>query len=576
MNKSTYLLQAWARRSDTRPDKKWRLFFRKTALVSIVIFFFLLPFHGFLMIFIRFRLGVTSEFIQAWREIALVILTLLAIPLWKPRQWFMAQSRLKILIFLFFTLGLIFLIFQKENISQWMIGARYDFEFFYFFLLVSVFGFEKKEQQTILKSTIAAAVIVIVFGLVLQFLPQNFLTQFGYAPYQDEWIKGNALFSCHYVEFRNDFCRLQSTFGGPGRYASYLIFIVALAGTYAFSVSRKIWKWFWAWLFTMGMISLALTLSRSFWIAAAVMIGIAIFQTFGNLKFSEKIRFFEKRKWTKKQKIWILILSLPLFFSIVGFILSPAMSENIFTLFNRSASTSQHMKALKNGVRAVSEHPFGLGLGKAGPGSASFEKFLTENAYLQIMVEMGIIGGIIFFLILAEMLRLLYLRSITASCPEITPTRPTITNIHPEITALCSETTPTRGTIIDTRSEITSTYSTTAHSPAINTIKPIKGNPDKYAYYCKLQNSATNASDFLTVSSSDTASSVIQRFRSNFAIFVTKSYLSGFPKQILAYSCFLTLIGLMVGGLFVHSFEETSLTLTLFGYCGFALTSGKN
>ncbi|MBI2464186.1 peptidoglycan-binding protein [Candidatus Peregrinibacteria bacterium] len=58
------------------------------------------------------------------------------------------------------------------------------------------------------------------------------------------------------------------------------------------------------------------------------------------------------------------------------------------------------------------------------------------------------------------------------------------------------------------------------------------GNPNKYAYYCKSQNSAANASDLLTVSSSDTPSSVIQRFRSNFAIFVTKSYLSGFPMYI--------------------------------------------
>ncbi|MBI2463522.1 DUF881 domain-containing protein [Candidatus Peregrinibacteria bacterium] len=47
-----------------------------------------------------------------------------------------------------------------------------------------------------------------------------------------------------------------------------------------------------------------------------------------------------------------------------------------------------------------------------------------------------------------------------------------------------------------------------------------------------MQNSAANASDLITVSSSDTASYVIQRFRSNFAIFVTKSYVSGFPKPV--------------------------------------------
>lgn len=487
-------------------------FFRKTAFITLSLFFFLLPFHGFLMTFMRFRLGVTSEFVPAWREIVLIILTLLAIPLWKPRQWLNEERRLKIIIFLFFTLGLIFLIFQKENIQQWILGARYDFEFLYFFLLVPIFGFEKKELRTFLKSTIAAAVIVIIFGLVLQFLPQNFLTQFGYVPYQDEWVKGNALFSCHYVEFRNDFCRLQSTFGSPGRYASYLIFIVALAGTYAFSASRKGWKWFWTGLFTLGMISLALTLSRSFWISTGVMIGVAlfqfqrifrkstrfcnrksIFQKFpGSIKFFGSVKLFERGKWTKIKKMWSLIVCLPLLLFLTVFILSPSISENVSTLLRRSASTSEHLKALERGVRTVSEHPFGLGLGTAGPASASFEKLLTENAYLQIMVEMGIVGGIIFFLILMEMLRLLC-RSLKAVT-------------YPE-------------KIIDLE-KVTATE--------------------------KIAPRLTK----------------------------TIEYFPGFP-QILAYSCFLTLIGLMVGGLFVHSFEETSLNLTLFGFMGILFDKNK-
>ena len=47
----------------------------------------------------------------------------------------------------------------------------------------------------------------------------------------------------------------------------------------------------------------------------------------------------------------------------------------------------------------------------------------------------------------------------------------------------------------------------------------------KYAFYCKLQNSAPKHSDLLAVSVPDTAASVVHAFRSNFAIFVAKPYL---------------------------------------------------
>ncbi|MBI2463738.1 S-layer homology domain-containing protein [Candidatus Peregrinibacteria bacterium] len=70
-----------------------------------------------------------------------------------------------------------------------------------------------------------------------------------------------------------------------------------------------------------------------------------------------------------------------------------------------------------------------------------------------------------------------------------------------------------------------------------------QGNPDKYAYYCKLQNLAANASDLLAVSSSDTPSSVAQRFRSNFAIFVMKNHMKAYFKKYIGTVLIVAFLG---------------------------------
>lgn len=430
-----------ARKSNIRDAQKDNINYNrnmsKTQIFSeklLNVFFFLLPLHAFLVTFFNFGLGFHSSAISAWREIVLIVLTLLATTVVIKKKKLPRWSIIDTLIASYFLLGLIFLIIQREEVNQWILGARYDFEFFYFYWLIRVFDFGSETIKKFLKSIIAAAVIVVIFGIILQFLPQDFLTQFGYSTYQDEWSKGSAVFSCHYLEFYQNFCRMQSTFGSPGRFGSYLLFISALSGTFLLSTQKKSKQILWGLLFLASITGLILTLSRANWIGFAAMLGVALFPLI---------------KGIKKRVIGLVAVVTLIMLAFGGSLIKP--------IFLRSASSFEHLQLSLQGMALAEKYPLGMGLGKVGPASFSFSKLLTENAYLQVILEMGFLGGTLFLLILVVML--IKLR-------------------------------------------------------------------EQY-----------------------------QKSQSRFT-------------QILSYTCFLTLIGLMAAGFFIHSFEETSLMLMLFGLTG--------
>ena len=62
-----------------------------------------------------------------------------------------------------------------------------------------------------------------------------------------------------------------------------------------------------------------------------------------------------------------------------------------------AASTDEHSQATKHGLQVVEHHPLGLGLGSAGPASFhSAAPLIPEDYYLQIAIETGVIGLILF------------------------------------------------------------------------------------------------------------------------------------------------------------------------------------
>ncbi len=83
-------------------------------------------------------------------------------------------------------------------------------------------------------------------------------------------------------------------------------------------------------------------------------------------------------------------------------------------------SATDHWEALNNGVRGVAQHPLGLGLGtSAGVGQrfSTTGAFITENYYLQMGIEIGLVGMILFVLLTVTVIR--YLNRAAKRVPDL-------------------------------------------------------------------------------------------------------------------------------------------------------------
>lgn len=354
------------------------------------------PFHAFLITFLKkFSGGGAGGAIltvaAAWREIAVVVIggvILLEFVLKKIRPKFDALDSA---IFVYSAIALIWLIFQRGDFSQWLIGFRFDVFPFLFFLIVRRVEWTKKNM--IITAALISAAVVMTFGIFQAvILPQDFLARFGYSTHQGSFRPDIAIAGCQYLEHTSSFCRAISTFGGPTRYGVYLMAIMGLLPPLLMKAARI--RKFAVILFSLALLNITLTYSRSAWIGA-----VGMFLFFGGFWMKEKIadgKIPKKTAFAILIFIPILILSGFLAFKNLNFNALP----NLKTILIRETSTGEHAELLKRGAQTLFENPFGIGLGKAGPASLRYQKFLTENWFLQIAVEMGVAGLLAFLAVL--------------------------------------------------------------------------------------------------------------------------------------------------------------------------------
>ncbi len=341
----------------------------------------LLPFHAFLFTWFHSFFWTDSWviFVQAWKEILVGILGLLALAkLSQTRQ--LPREKSFWIGGTFVLLAIFLALFGDGEFSQQILGLRTAILFLTVFLVVKFFDFGGERVERLKKIVLFASGIVILFALAQKFLlPADFLKNFGYSENISSWLPGGNLPIYHTVG-ENGVIRLQSTFAGPNQLAAFLIVILPFAFLF-FRIQKKWWKYFSLALIFGGIFVLIFTFSRSAWLGlAAISIVFAIHEW--RKKIPEKL----KRKLLLGGVVGIFALG------ILGF-----TNSNFREIFTREASTSAHIEKSIAAAKLVLRNPLGLGLGKSAGISQRFDKEITpENTYLGITLELGWLGGMLF------------------------------------------------------------------------------------------------------------------------------------------------------------------------------------
>jgi len=250
---------------------------------------------------------------------------------------------------------------------------------------VMLVGAKKGQLQTALKLVIAVSTLVCVLGLLQWFLPKDILTHVGYGV--ERGVRASF-----FINEEVRFPRVMSTIRDPNSLGAFLLVpIFMLVQLWTDKQQRR--KMLVGGLLLLHGLILLLTFSRAAWGGAIIGLGGLFF-----MSHREKILPTAKRYWS-------LLVGAIVVICFVGYSLRDTqfVRSVVFRIDDKNAANSldsdaYHVYFIQEGLDSVAKKPLGYGPGTAGIVSIQNKNgsFLTENYYLQLAHEVGIVGLLIF------------------------------------------------------------------------------------------------------------------------------------------------------------------------------------
>ncbi len=384
----------------------------------------LLPFHALLItVATKVILGPDHAPLGAlalWKEGLLVVIVALAfVEIFrnKPQTPNLKSpfDLLDVAIGLFAIVALAISLTASLPLSATLYGFRYDLLAPLAFLVLRRVPWSGEFRQTAAKVLVVAGAIVTILGLGIYVLPDAVYRALGYSDLHSLYVPEAPLAAFQQLG-GSALRRMQGTLSGPNQFGLWLllpwsIVLTTFLRKLTSAQDRKVEKYALS-VLTLGIV---LSFSRSAWVAATVIGALAL--------------WIYVPKSLRRTVAWIVAVFLAIFAAI------------LFTLFPqavlRSVSNRGHIEKPLAAVAHIAKNPIGSGLGAAGPASnrvndacvelpagsdAAWAKdrpelcvfvggtqvqpldsvqdkpvpcrcpFLPENWYLQIGVEAGIVG----------------------------------------------------------------------------------------------------------------------------------------------------------------------------------------
>lgn len=397
---------------------------QKTREVLALLLIGMLPLHAFLVTVGTKLIAGPNQAplaeLAIWKEALIAIILLVAVTeILLQRKFVAGFFKWDLIDALLIALIILSLVvsFPFADISQYILGFRYDFAAPVVFFILRRVEWSVWFQESVKILLLCVGSMVALFGIAMLFFADPFLQALGYADLHSVYQADGPLAAYQNVG-GTAVRRMQSTMSGPNQLGLWLLLPWTLALIQLVSAPRKISNWL---LFLLFDVSIFLTFSRSAWMAASVLFIIILFQSFS-------------------RKLFTKIIGVAAVLLLVTGLLTAWLAPHIIL---RAESTKDHFERPLMAIHTMFENPFGLGLGTAGPASNHFSDtcmyfpegadttwaedrpdlcifagggqvqpmepcncpVVPENWYLQIGVEMGILGFVLFIFFIVSILR---------------------------------------------------------------------------------------------------------------------------------------------------------------------------
>lgn len=239
------------------------------------------------------------------------------------------------------------------------------------------------KNRTLIALILGVSGLVALLGVVQYFLPSDILTHVGYSI--ERGVRPNF-----FIDDKAGFPRIMSTLREPNALGAYLIVPMALTVLLWAKVKQLKHKVGLIALFALYSLALLWTFSRSAWVGAFIAVALVL-----SWNYRAVLQRF-------MQRFWLVCLLVFLGLGAVAYAQrnTPFVQGYISHTSNDKDidSNEYHYLFVKQGIEGIIHQPLGHGPGTAGLASIQNPKgsFLTENYYVQIGYEVGVIGLVLF------------------------------------------------------------------------------------------------------------------------------------------------------------------------------------
>lgn len=382
----------------------WSWDSKKIYRVLTTVLLIGLLFHFVAVNILEFKMGITGKamtVLSLWKELLIWVIWWYTIYKlsknnYRSRIWKDKLFKRLIIGFIVLILATVAISFLNKSIGNYLVAFRYDFFSLWLFLLFYIIGriqtrdeekatFDKKDIEhiglqtpsSITKTYFNIIKVLLWFGLIWYSILMTVPGVFKLIWYDRTVFEGQIGErppAVYYSALNHGLPRNQFIFERPIFYGFFLVGMWPIF--YLLYIRRQKFEYTWLWRFLYGA-NVISTFSRSAW-------GVWIVQTVILLLLSHRKHFW---KYIKKLVVPLIL--------IVGVLWYYFYYELFGT--GRQFSNTWHINAFFKSLDILKEHRLlGQGAGTNGPASHQLGMwFNSENQYLQIRIEYGIIWFII-------------------------------------------------------------------------------------------------------------------------------------------------------------------------------------
>lgn len=247
---------------------------------------------------------------------------------------------------------------------------------------------QERHMIVLARMVLCVSTAVAAFGVLQYFLPKDLMAHFGYG-------LDRGTLPAFFIDNKPNFPRIMSTLRDPNSLGAFLVVPVTWLTALLLQARDNRRRLLFGSALAVHVLALILTFSRGAWAAAGLALAVLLVW-----RYMDRMIGLLRRFWPVAA-VLVVIAGTGVFVARDTYFLQSVVTHSTGTPQAEYDSNGFHWVLARRGFEGFVRYPFGHGPGTAGLASIHNPSgaFLTENYYIQIAYEVGVLGLLLFVVV---------------------------------------------------------------------------------------------------------------------------------------------------------------------------------